>query len=425
MKYLSARPSRAPFVLLTLLGLVVGSASLAGGCSSDPVAGKRLCSPGAFVFCRCADSKEGTKLCKADGESFEPCALGENLPCGEIPDPQTGDAAVDQSVPPADAAPEDAAPTPQTPAAEKCDGQNVALNPNSEVAVTGDTSAAADDFKGPDGGGCAGAKGAPDHVYALTVPATGKLVATLTPEAKYAPVAYLRTTCADEASQVACAQLLSPGQPAVINANVIKGKTVYLVVDGAAGPNAAGKYSLKLKLTPGFFCGDGEVNETEACDDANKVADDGCSNDCRNLNGNPDSAKACPGQPVHLWSSTAVTGTGTTAGFPSAWDEPGGACTIGAKTNAAPDHLYAVTAHRTGTLTVKTIGASYNVLLSARTDCNSAATMANNMCANNAGTSAPLDETLSFPVVSGRTYYVGVSGAVGASGTYTVSFQIP
>jgi hypothetical protein len=50
--------------------------------------------------------------------------------------------------------------------------------------------------------------------------------------------------------------------------------------------------------------------------------------------------------------------------------------------------------------------------------------MAAAMCANNAGASAPFDETMSFSVVSGRTYYVGVSGAVGANGTYTVNFQL-
>lgn len=409
--------------VLALLGVTLASAALTGGCSgteavADAGGGKKLCTPGTYVFCRCADTQEGTKLCKDDGESFDVCALGENLPCKEVPDPQTGDAAVPQ---PVDSGP----PTPQTPAAEKCDGQNVALNANSEVTITGDTSAAADDFKGRDGGGCAGAKGAPDHVYALTVPSTGKLVATVVPGAKFAPIAYLRSACADESTQISCAQGLNPGQSAVLNANVIKGTTVFLVVDGAAGPNQAGAYSLKLKLTPGSFCGDGTVDNGEACDDVNKVEGDGCGNDCRNVAGNPDAAKTCPGQPVHLWTTSPVLGAGTTTGFPNPWNEPGSACTTGAGTNASPDHVYAVTAHRTGSLTVKTTGATYNVLLSARTDCNSAATMTSKMCANDRGTTAPFDETMTFPVTSGTTYYVGVSGAVGASGDYTVSFQIP
>ena len=76
-------------------------------------------------------------------------------------------------------------------------------------------------------------------------------------------------------------------------------------------------------------------------------------------------------------------------------------------------------------MTVATTGATYNVILSARTDCMNAATQGATMCANNALSTPPLDETMSFPVVSGRTYYVGVSGAVGADGNYTVSFRIP
>lgn len=33
----------------------------------------RLCTPGASVFCRCEDAAASTKLCRADGQSFDPC----------------------------------------------------------------------------------------------------------------------------------------------------------------------------------------------------------------------------------------------------------------------------------------------------------------------------------------------------------------
>ena len=290
-----------------------------------------------------------------------------------------------------------------------------------------DTALGTDDAKGA--GACAGGVGAPDHVYALTVPATGRLTATVVPDPKFAPLVYLRTAaCTDEASQGACVAGLNAGQTATLGTNVIKGKVVYLVVDGAAGPNQAGKYSLKLKLAPGFFCGDGEVNDGEVCDDVNKVDGDGCPNDCRaNFNGNPDSGKSCPGQPVHVWSATTVTGTGTTALFPSTWEGPGNTCFPGGNVNVAGDHIYAVTAHRTGTMTVSTTGATYNVLLSARTTCMDPASQGATMCANNNGSTAPFDETMSFSVVSGRTYYVGVSGAgpSGPTGTYTLNLRIP
>ncbi len=38
-----------------------------------------VCSPGAYVFCRCADRSEGTKLCRKDG-SFDACSCDETLP---------------------------------------------------------------------------------------------------------------------------------------------------------------------------------------------------------------------------------------------------------------------------------------------------------------------------------------------------------
>lgn len=406
-------------LVLAFAAMVSASTVFAGGCSSTPATedggtGARICTPGSYVFCRCASGKEATKLCNEDGATFGACQEGENRPCTEQPDPNTGDSAVPQ---PVDSS------VPSSPAAESCDGQNIALNPSVEVSISADTTNAKDDAKGE--GACAGGASAPDHVYAFTAPATGKLTGTIVPEAKFAPIAYIRTACADGATQAVCVAGLAPGQTASVSANVIKGKTYYLIVDGAGGGNQSGKYTLKFKLDPGFFCGDGDVNDGETCDDINKVEGDGCSNDCRsNFNGDPDSAKSCPGQPVHVWGTTAVTGTGTTMNFPSTWDEPGGSCITGSKNNIAGDHIYAVTVHRAGTMTAAVTGASHNVLLSARTDCANAATMAANMCANNVS-AAPQNESISFPVVSGRTYYVGVSGVLNATGPYSISFRIP
>lgn len=424
----------SPRLLLALgfSALVAASIVPSSGCSSTPATedgggpANTICSAGANVFCRCASGAEGTKQCSDDGAAFGPCRLGESTPCTEIPDPNTGDSSVP---PPVDAE------VPPTSANESCNGQNIALNTTSVVTISdADTTNAKDDAKGQNA--CAGGAGAPDHVYALTVPATGRLTATVVADAKFAPIAYLRGTnfpaasaCTDETTQMACVAGLTAGQQAVVNANVVKGKVYYLVVDGAAGPNQAGKYALKLELRPGGFCGDGEVSgdatSGEACDDINKVMDDGCSSDCRSFSGNPDSGKSCPGQPVHVWGTATVSGTGTTVGFPSTWTGPGNDCTAVSNVNVAGDHLYAVTAHRTGTMTVSTTGASFNVLLSARRTCMDAATQGTGMCANNNGSSAPLDETMSFPVTSGTTYYVGVSGAVGATGTYTLNFRIP
>lgn len=39
----------------------------------DDDASSPLCTPGDYVFCRCADRTEGTKKCNDDGQSFQAC----------------------------------------------------------------------------------------------------------------------------------------------------------------------------------------------------------------------------------------------------------------------------------------------------------------------------------------------------------------
>jgi hypothetical protein len=51
-------------------------AALVAACTGQPAATEKLCTPGANVFCRCVDRREGIKHCRSDGQSFEPC-----MPC--------------------------------------------------------------------------------------------------------------------------------------------------------------------------------------------------------------------------------------------------------------------------------------------------------------------------------------------------------
>ncbi len=66
------------------------------GCASSTDGSPALrCTPGAYVFCRCQDRAEGTKLCHADGQGFESCACGfpSELTTDKSPlEPQPGDA---------------------------------------------------------------------------------------------------------------------------------------------------------------------------------------------------------------------------------------------------------------------------------------------------------------------------------------------
>ncbi len=81
------------FTLLAMGGIVV----LPVACKSESTAKpEKLCTPGNYVFCRCRDRQEGTKLCKDDAKSFgpcEPCETFDNpeLPEDEDPEPRPED----------------------------------------------------------------------------------------------------------------------------------------------------------------------------------------------------------------------------------------------------------------------------------------------------------------------------------------------
>ena len=53
----------------------------------------RLCTPNNYVYCRCEDRSEGTKLCSADGMSFDVCKCDGQQP----PDPDGGFTEIDAS----------------------------------------------------------------------------------------------------------------------------------------------------------------------------------------------------------------------------------------------------------------------------------------------------------------------------------------
>lgn len=395
--------------------------TFAQGCFGDNTAESeaRICTPGAYVFCRCADRAEGTKLCK-DGKAFEACTTGAGGECagGEIDDPDTGKP-VDENGEIIQPEPEPE-PKPVTNALDTCPGKPTAVG-QGEIVIEGDTTGAADDLKGKPGA-CTAGSGGPDHVYRLQPTATGNLSIKVQGQDAMNPTVYLRTSCEDEASQVACGETTGAGGLEQFQYNVVTGKEYFLVVDGASG--SAGKYTVTLKLTPGSFCGDGKVDTNEACDDGNKVEGDGCSNSCQKVDGDPATANGCPGQPVHVWPGRTVTGTGSTTPFGNTWTKTGSSCTVSQNNlNVASEHVYEVTAHAAGNLVVTmTPEATQNLMLVARTTCADPASQGGGMCANTG--SAGQVETMTFPVQNGQKVYVAVDGVLSAKGTYDVSFKI-
>jgi lamin tail-like protein len=72
VRHSSLAPASASAVaFVALLAIVLGAAA---ACTEKATAKpERLCTPGNFVFCRCKDRSEGTKLCNETGTGFDPC----------------------------------------------------------------------------------------------------------------------------------------------------------------------------------------------------------------------------------------------------------------------------------------------------------------------------------------------------------------
>lgn len=403
------------FSMASVAGIVIATQA----CASDTTKEENLCVPGAYVFCRCADRTPGTKLCKPDAKSFDPCTTNDRGECagGEIDDPQTNEPI------PSDQAPDsgDDEPNEATNALDSCPGKSTAVQPDVDITLEGDTSISAADRKGRQGA-CAVGAGANDHVYRLIPSGSGALEVKVQGKDGLDPVAYVRTTCEDEASQVSCGPP-SSSKLAQLKLNVTTGKEYYLVIDGASA--TTGKYVANLKLTTGAFCGDGKIDPNEACDDGNKVEDDGCSNDCKKVNGNPPSGGSCPGHPVHVWKGQAATGTGSTNNYGNAWGAPSQSCDLKGSNNFQ-DHVYEITPHATGTLVVSLsappVGALPNLMLTARRTCAEVATSTSNMCAN-AGSG---EETMTLSVTKDKTVFVAVDGggATNNKGDYAIRFEL-
>ena len=391
-----ARPAALPVLLVVLLVALLASNGCALLATNDDGAGDRLCTPGSYVFCRCPDRSEGTKLCRSDGQSFEPCSTGSGA-CGEI--------VASPPSPAPDAAGEP--PSPLRAAADPaagCSGGELPVPLAETVRIAGDTSTATADRHG-EATACAGGAGAGDHVYRVVPAASGALSVTVDGVGALRPLVYLRSRCEDAASEIACAAVdPAGGARASLTTMVAAGRPYFLYIDGEDG--TAGRYDGTLAITKASFCGDGRLDPAEACDDANAADGDGCAADCRSIDGDPASAGGCPGQPVDLWPGFVVAGRASTAGYGSVWDLPSDRC------GSAGEHVYAVTAHATGTVNVRVEPTSGTATVVVAAACSGPpATMA---CRT--GTTAVTE----VPVLAERTVWIAVRGA----GAYTIAFAV-
>lgn len=390
------------------------------GCSSASAAsGERICTPGANVFCRCADRTQGTKLCADDGKSFATaCGTDEShTECagGEVSDPDTGKE-VDPNGNPIDPDPQtDGGQTVTPNSLNSCPGKSTSLTPGQEVVIDGDTTGGTDNMKGT--GACAAGAGGNEHIYRIIPTGSGSVSFTVKGDGAMNPTVYIRSKCDDETSQVRCAETTGAGGTEIFQHNMVSGTEYFLVVDGASG--SAGKYRITAKLTTMPFCGDGKVSDGEACDDINKTDNDGCDPSCKKVNGDPASGGSCPGQPVDLWSGMTVTGTGSNnaPGYANTFTKPSVACDT-AGTNSVTDHVYQINPHASGTLTVS-ITSTANLNIVAR----------KNACTDSTSTTASMckDKTqqINMLVTSGQPVWIAVDGGSlsNNTGTYTITFK--
>lgn len=409
---------------------VLGTVIVIAGCPSSTGAtdDEMICTPGNFVFCKCADLAKGTKLCNPDGKGFGACASKADGECkgGEVQDPNTnkkvdgnGDVIPGQTGD--DDTSDDDDTQPQSDERDICPGKPIAVPPGDPILLEGDTSRAVGDRRGKPGGACATSIGAKDYIYHLIPSGTGSLQVTVQGQGALDPVVYLRTTCDDETTQVACGPQ-SGTKTATTKVAVSTGKDYFLFVDGASG--GSGAYTATVTLTAGTFCGDGTVDQGEACDDTNHAAGDGCNPDCRGVDGDPAVGGACPGQSVDVWKGSTVKGKGSTAAFGNSLATPDKttcASLPASGTNQGKDHVYKVIPHAAGTLTVTLAAQDSGTPLSP-----DLFLAAHDTCSTNAPTVSCTTGTtpMVLTVDANKPVYVAVDGATAANAKYLISFNL-
>ena len=160
---------------------------------------------------------------------------------------------------------------------------------------------------------------------------------------------------------------------------------------------------------PASLCGNGAVDEGEACDDGNLVANDGCSPLCV-PDGRPPAVESCPGQPVEVAPGRAVRLDLAT--FARGSNDASGSCGL----MSQADRVYAVRASKTGTLTIA-VSSDAPLAFSIRTTCAAPGTA---LSCDAATAGVPAFRRI--PVELGQTYFVVLEPAQAA---YFITFGGP
>ncbi len=121
---------------------------------------------------------------------------------------------------------------------------------------------------------CAGG-GGPEIVAEVSAQTTGKLDARVSGRGLMA--LSLRTSCADDASEVACVLVDERGG---LSVDVSSGQVLFAVVEGYSGA-VTGNVTLEVASRAANVCGDSFIDGSEECDDGGDEAGDACSATCQ------------------------------------------------------------------------------------------------------------------------------------------------
>jgi hypothetical protein len=390
-----------------LVSVVPALLSLSAACSTASAPTSISCTPESESACACPNGESGSHRCVAQGNGYGVCRVSESQACST-------------------------APLGQTATIDKCPGTILPISATTPQYQRGNTSTAKSKFAGR-AGLCASGQNGNDHVYQVTPSATGRLKIELTPEVGFDAMVYVRSKCDDADKEVLCASSTTNGKTETGTLAVTAGVAYYIIVDGVGSANK-GDYVLDMSLKDGPFCGDKILQEGEVCDTgAQAGSDEGCSQECTRIDGNPEAGNACPGQPVHLWKKNEpVTGIGATdtSNNPKAqstWTDTGSSCTVGGS-NPANERIYAVTPHQDGTLVVTgATRSAFDLMLIARTACDASSTQLSGYCKNaiKSATAPPQTEVLQLPAVRDTPIYIAVGGVLEQDvGSYAVTFVL-
>ena len=298
---------------------------------------------------------------------------------------------------------------------DTCPGGTIVLqgsgsNPRTGTA-SGSTAYATPGFAGTCGNYGADSK---DVVFAVTSDIDGTMTVNLGgPTAtSYDSVLYVRKSCGDPNSELACDDATADGGE-VVKIPVVAHVPYYIVVDGYGG--ASGNFQVHVQVDPAS-CGNGIVDGGEDCDDGGTVAGDGCSLICKYEPAGPEDV--CPGRELTLIQNGFLYTAAWTGSTVNQASDYAGTCGTSGASKDAVAHF------KSGPggvveISLSKVSTNFDAVLYVRGgDCATGAQVACDDVTGQGG------DTVQFDAQPNTDYWVFVDGYNGAAGVFGMSLTM-